>query len=114
MPANDDRPDQHTHEGSGHCETCGHQHRVERAYKSGDRLLRALFLALARKMDLEAYSKGRKASATIYVAAPDSASLDRFDARLAELAPRLDAELMKLVQIFVKTHVGVDLRVREP
>jgi hypothetical protein len=36
--------------------------------------------------------------------------LDRFDARLRELAPRLDAELLTLATRFIREHTGTEIK----
>ena len=84
--------------------------RIERSYKINDRLIQLLLVAVARNLGLDVYRKGRKNSPVIYVAATDVAALDRYDARISELSPLLDAELVEHAIAFVKQHTGVELK----
>jgi len=82
-------------------------HRVERLHEIDDRLLKILALAIAEQLGLDAVTKGRSVTSKILVAGPDNAALDRFDVRLRELGPKLDAALMNLAAAFVKEHTGL-------
>lgn len=107
---NEEKGEQH-HVGEGHCTDCGHAHVIERSYKVTDRSIEWLIVAVAQSLGLRAYRKGRKQSSTIYIAGSDSSALDRCEARVVELTPALDAELMKVMLDYVKKHTGVELKV---
>jgi hypothetical protein len=96
----------HAHDGGLRCGQCGHLHGVERSYQANDRMLHLLLVALCTQLGLEAYRKS-KTSTRVYVVAPDDATLDRLEARLHELLPKLDAELLKVVEAFVREHTGL-------
>jgi hypothetical protein len=53
--------------------------------------------------------KGRTA---IEVAGPDRATIERCSARLAELAPRLEAELLAVTERFIERETGTVLKTR--
>ena len=67
---------------------------------------------LAKQMGLEAYYKGHKPSNTLWVAGPDDAALDRFEAQAMELMAKLEVQLNAVAIAFVKEHLGVELKVR--
>lgn len=99
----------HRHDDDVRCEQCGNAMKIERSYKIDDRFLRALVAGLASDVGIDAFTKGRK-KGTIYVASTDVILLDRFDARLRELAPRLDAELLTLATRFIREHTGTEIK----
>ena len=57
---------------------------VERSYDTNDRMMQMLLLALCREQGLQPIQKGRSKS-RLHVSAPDSATLDRFEARAKAL-----------------------------
>ena len=94
----------HTH--TEHCAVCGEARTVERSYTVNDRMLRMLIGSLARQRGLTVTRPTRKTSMTVYVAGPDAATLDAFDARLDELMAKLDAQLLAVTEAFLREHTG--------
>ena len=80
---------------------------VERSYETNDRMMQMLLLALCRQQGLQSSHKGRKKS-KLCVTAPDSVTLDRFEARANELMAKLDAELLAVTAKFLLEQTGVE------
>lgn len=97
------------HAQGARCERCGTVASIERSYDVNDRMLQMLVVAVCREMGIESYRKGSKNPMTLYVSGPDSATLDRLDSRVKDLAAKLDAELLKVTAAFVREHTGVEL-----
>ncbi len=102
-----------THSDEGPCPHCGQPAGIERSYEMNDRMFQMLLLALCRQQGIQAYRKGRKTSSRIYVLGPDSAALDRLEARMRELSAKLDIELSKVTAAFLREHTGVELALPE-
>ena len=84
---------------------------VEHGYEPTDRLLRTLFLAVCRSMNLEAYEDPTRSPAMLFVTAP-MATQDALAARIEVLAPQLDEQLMALTARFIREHCGLDVPIR--
>ena len=102
----------HTHGQTGAFAVCGRVPGVEHGYDIDDRLVRTLFLAACKAMNLEAVRHGKKA--TRYVTAPDEATQDRFYARLSALATDLDTRLLDLTADFIREHFGIEVPISPP
>ena len=100
----------HTHASTDGCAVCGRVPGVECGYAIDDRLLRTLFVAVCKTMNLEAVRRGKKA--TLYVTAPDVATQDRLEARFRALSTDLDDKLRAVAADFVREHCGLDVPVR--
>jgi hypothetical protein len=88
------------------CEHCGADTGIERPYDIEDRLLRALFRAVATQHKLDVYQKGRSKK-RCYVFGPNAAALDHFHATLTELWRQLDDEIRQRTADFIREHTGV-------
>jgi hypothetical protein len=101
----------HTHAHDAACPECGRTAGIERAIETNDRMIYMLVVALCRQQGVEVYRKGSKTSLTAYVRSQDAAALDRLEARLNELTPKLDAALSAVLADFVREHTGFELRI---
>jgi hypothetical protein len=84
---------------------------VEQEYEAEDRLLRTLLLAVCRSMNLEAYRDDSRSPTTLFVTAPE-ATHDVLAARLDDLVPKLDDQLMALTASFIREHCGLEVPIR--
>jgi hypothetical protein len=107
-PSSPPPPADHAHAPGDRCAHGGQPPGVERSYSTNDRLAHVLLVALCKQHGVTAYRK-TKAATRVYVVAPDAATLDRLEARLAELLPKLDAALRPALDAFVREHTGVTL-----
>jgi len=72
---------------------------------------RTLLLALCRSMNLEAYRDDTRSPTTLFVTAP-AAMHDELEARIEDLVPKLDDQLMALTASFIREHCGIDVPIR--
>lgn len=85
---------------------------VERNYEIDDRLLRTLFLAVCRTMNLEAYGDSRHPESVLFVTTTDAATQDQLERRFRALSQELDDALMALTTDFIRERCGIEVPIR--
>lgn len=103
------RESPHRHQPGTQCATCGNPNTSHLDVEVDDRYFQLLLAGIALGMKLEVSRKGRTA---MEVAGPDRTTIERCSARLTELAPRLEAELIAVTEAFVERETGVVIKTR--